>query len=624
MGPVMMKCILCLFLLREMAAVGESPCLSEQCVVPNTVVQKEEAAAESYLMGELESAQNRMCADIATALWNFEAELSQLTARSLGETLQNYSAHAAQVWADVARFNWTSFTNSTLRRAFRKLSFMGKKALDEESLAKYLELEALLSSIRSNVTLCQYKGAWKEDDDGCHLTYSDLRRIMSLSENSAERLHYFKEWTRQTRRFGRAFSEILTIISAESKMNGFKSAADYVMNPYEWPTFREDTEVFWNKLLPLYQRMHAVVRERLTRKYGSKRVASAGPIDVHLLDIQGCLTSTVAGLTDPLKTSTWNGEQISLNLKRENFTEIDAFKEAEAFYVSLGLPQLPEGFWTKSSIQAPALMKGDSACQASAWDFCDGQDYRIRMCAERSISGLATLFHELGHVHYFMLYADQPHVFRTGANAAFHEAVADALSWLAIQSKRLREHLGFGLTDAAAETQHQMALAFDHVGQLFHGIATSKWMWTLLDEPASRENMDSLYWDMRLRYEGIRSPRPTSNAHSLADYIFSGHMNRMRSICSLILQMQIIQYFCRGANHTGRLNECDIFGSKEAGKRLTSILKLGSSKPFSHVMKMLSDGRQETVDAAATLEYFLPTLEWLKGSSVRRFGWDER
>ncbi|KAL3210515.1 hypothetical protein MRX96_037069 [Rhipicephalus microplus] len=34
-----------------MVAVGESPCLSEQCVVPNTVVQDEEAAAESYLMG---------------------------------------------------------------------------------------------------------------------------------------------------------------------------------------------------------------------------------------------------------------------------------------------------------------------------------------------------------------------------------------------------------------------------------------------------------------------------------------------------------------------------------------------------------------------------------------------
>ncbi|XP_037517608.2 angiotensin-converting enzyme-like [Rhipicephalus sanguineus] len=493
----MMICILCLFLLREMTVADASACHSEQCVVSNSVLQEEEAAAERYLTGELESAQNRMCADIATALWNYDAEPSQLTARRLGETLQHYSTHAAEVWTNVTRFNWTSFTNYTLRRAFRKLSFVGKKALDGGSLAKYLRLEALLSSIRSNVTLCQYKGAWKDGDDGCHLTFSDLRRIMSLSENSAERLHYFKEWTRQTRRFGQAFSEILRIISAESKLNGFKSAADYVMNSYEWPTFREDTDAFWNELLPLYRRMHALVRARLTKKYGSKRVVPAYPIDVHFLDTQGYLTSTAADLTDPFMTSTWNDEHIPTNSKRKNISEIEAFKEAETFYVSLGLPKLPKRFWTKSLIQSPASMDGDSACQASAWDFCDGQDYRIRMCTETTISGLGTLFHELGHVYYFMLYADLPHVFRTGANAAFHEAVADALSWLAIQSRRLREHLGFGVTDAASETHHQRALAFDHVGQLFHGIATSMWMWTVLDEPVSRESMDSLYWDMR-------------------------------------------------------------------------------------------------------------------------------
>ncbi|KAH7952559.1 hypothetical protein HPB52_024013 [Rhipicephalus sanguineus] len=101
-------------------------------------------------------------------------------------------------------------------------------------------------------------------------------------------------------------------------------------------------------------------------------------------------------------------------------------------------------------------------------------------------------------------------------------------------------------------------------------------------------------------------------------------MKRIRSMCSLILQMQIIQYLCTGANHTGRLNECDIFGSKEAGRRLTSVLKLGSSKPFADVLKMISEGRQETMDASATLEYFLPSLEGLEGSSGRYVGWGQQ
>lgn len=169
----MIECVVCLLLLREITIAHASACQSEQCAASMGALQVEEAEAERYLTGELESAQNRMCTDIATALWNYDAEPSQLAARDLAGTLQHYSNHADEVLTNVTRFNGTSFTNSTLRRAFRKLSFIGKRALDAETLAKYLQLEVLLSSSRSNVTLCQYKGGWKDSGDGgCHLTFS--------------------------------------------------------------------------------------------------------------------------------------------------------------------------------------------------------------------------------------------------------------------------------------------------------------------------------------------------------------------------------------------------------------------------------------------------------------------
>ncbi|KAH6931276.1 hypothetical protein HPB50_023282 [Hyalomma asiaticum] len=186
----MIECVVCLLLLREITIAHASACQSEQCAASMGALQVEEAEAERYLTGELESAQNRMCTDIATALWNYDAEPSQLAARDLAGTLQHYSNHADEVWTNVTRFNWTSFTNSTLRRAFRKLSFIGKRALDVETLAKHVP------------------------------SFEDLRRILSLSENSAERLHYFQQWMKQTRRFGEAFSEILQITGAESKLNG--------------------------------------------------------------------------------------------------------------------------------------------------------------------------------------------------------------------------------------------------------------------------------------------------------------------------------------------------------------------------------------------------------------------
>lgn len=36
---------------------------------------------------------------------------------------------------------------------------------------------------------------------------------------------------------------------------------------------------------------------------------------------------------------------------------------------------------------------------------------------------LQTVFHEMGHVYYFLLYKDQPSVYREGANPGFHEVI---------------------------------------------------------------------------------------------------------------------------------------------------------------------------------------------------------
>lgn len=37
---------------------------------------------------------------------------------------------------------------------------------------------------------------------------------------------------------------------------------------------------------------------------------------------------------------------------------------------------------------------------------------------------LQTVFHEMGHVYYFLLYKDQPSVYREGANPGFHEVIS--------------------------------------------------------------------------------------------------------------------------------------------------------------------------------------------------------
>lgn len=51
------------------------------------------------------------------------------------------------------------------------------------------------------------------------------------------------------------------------------------------------------------------------------------------------------------------------------------FEEADKFFTSLGMLSVPPDFWKKSMLERPT--DGRSVeCQASAWDFYTGNDFR--------------------------------------------------------------------------------------------------------------------------------------------------------------------------------------------------------------------------------------------------------
>ena len=126
------------------------------------------------------------------------------------------------------------------------------------------------------------------------------------------------------------------------------------------------------------------------------------------------------------------------NLKKQNYTGLKMFQTADTFYHDMGMRRVPESFWNKSMLTKPTdgrEVRRDNAlmnfiqcskviCHATAWDFYNGEDFRIRMCTrDYNFEDFATIFHEMGHIQYFMQYAHQPQVYRDGANNGFHEAI---------------------------------------------------------------------------------------------------------------------------------------------------------------------------------------------------------
>lgn len=89
------------------------------------------------------------------------------------------------------------------------------------------------------------------------------------------------------------------------------------------------------------------------------------------------------------------------------------FQMAEEFFTSLGMKPMPPEFWRSSMFEKP--IERNVKCTASAWDFCNRVDYRIKQCTRVTMEDLLSTHHEMAHVQYYLQYKDQPLLFRNEA-----------------------------------------------------------------------------------------------------------------------------------------------------------------------------------------------------------------
>ena len=73
------------------------------------------------------------------------------------------------------------------------------------------------------------------------------------------------------------------------------------------------------------------------------------------------------------------------------------------------------------------------------------------------------------------------------------------------------------------------------------------------------------------------------------------------------------------------LHQCNFFGSRRAGEKLSEMMKLGTSRPWKEVMEVMTG--EPKMDTGALREYFQPLEAWLRAENSRtgvRVGWDHQ
>jgi peptidyl-dipeptidase A len=386
------------------------------------------------------------------------------------------------------------------------------------------------------------------------------------------------------------------------------------------PEFEAESKRLWGQVEPLYEALHCHVRDRLSDHYGQELVPAQGPIPAHLLGNMWAQSwSNLYDLLEPYPGVA--PLDVTAALKSQDYDAVRMTETAEAFFTSLGLPELPDSFWERSMLVAPT--DHDAVCHASAWDLDNGNDPRIKQCVEANEEQLITLHHELGHIYYYLMYKELRPLFKGGAHDGFHEAIGDTIV-LSMTPGYLQEK---GLVDVVAVSEEavinqQMKLALDKIAFLPFGKLIDEWRWKVFSGEIPESEYNAGWWSLRESYQGIRPPVPRSEADfdPGAKYHIPGNTPYTRYFLSHVMQFQFHRALCDAAGYTGPLHDCSIYNSKEAGSKLGAMLAMGASKPWPVAMEALTG--QPNMDAAAIIDYFQPLMAWLNEQNAdRQCGW---
>jgi peptidyl-dipeptidase A len=296
-------------------------------------------------------------------------------------------------------------------------------------------------------------------------------------------------------------------------------------------------------------------------------------------------------------------------------------ERAQDFYASLGMPKLPATYWERAQLIKPR--DRDVVCHASAWDMNMAGDVRTKMCIKPTEEDFTTIYHELGHVYYYLAYNKLPPLFQAGAHDGFHEAIGDTIV-LSMTPAYLHQ---IGLVDQPQVSNEalinaQMRMALAKVSFLPFGLMIDRWRWGVFDGSIKPDQYNKAWWDLKAKYQGVAPPTPRGEDFfdAGAKYHVPANTPYTRYFLSHILQFQFYKALCDASGFKGPLYECSFYGNPEAGRKYWAMLSKGASQPWQKTLKELTGG--EKMDASAVLEYFAPLQQWLKQQNEgKTCGW---
>merc|ERR1712106_912532 len=564
------------------------------------------------------------------ASWGYESNITDETKKISEAAQTKHQLMNKKFGKEAQSFDLSKIKDKEVVRKLKLMKNIGTAALPENKLKAFISLTVNMGKTYSTAKVTEFGASKKQLS-----LEPELTEILAKSRNAKELQYYWEQWRDSSgKKIKNMYHTYVDIYNEAAKLNGFKDASIMKVDPYESDTFQQEMEETWLGLKPLYEQLHAYVRSKLHGFYGKDVVKNSGPLPAHLLGNMWAQSwSNIADILKPYPNKpsiNVTGEMI-----KQGWTPTKMFQKADDFFQSMGLDKMPDKFWSGSILEKPADNR-ELTCHASAWDFYNGEDFRIKQCTRVNQEDFVTVNHEMGHIQYYLQYKNQSYFYRTGANPGFHEGVADILS-LAVGTATYFQRLGLigeevDISDEQTNINILFDMALERIAFLPFGYLVDKFRWDVYSGKTSPENMNCHWWKLRNEIQGMTPPAKRSHEQfdAGAKYHVAGDVGYVRYFTAFIYEFQFYRALClESGNYVPGdpkkpLHRCNFYGSMEAGDKLREMLEMGASRPWVEAMRVMTG--QPEMSTKAIREYFMPLEDWLKKENKEsgiEVGWGE-
>lgn len=479
------------------------------------------------------------------------------------------------------------------------------------------ELSAVAAKLGSTYSTGKFD--WK----GKTYNLDDASDVMARTRDPATTRAMWEGWMSIAAPMKEDYAKLAALSNKGAQGLGFKDTGALWRSGYDMDpdAFAAETDKLWNQVAPFYKNLHCYTRRKLNEKYGDAVQPKTGPIRADLLGNMWAQDwSNIYDVVAPkgIKSS----YSLDKLLVKKKYDPLKMVHTGENFYTSLGFRGLPETFWERSQFTRPR--DREVVCHASAWDVDNVDDLRIKMCTKVNGEDFYTVHHELGHNFYQRAYADQPFLFKNGANDGFHEAIGDFVGLSSVTPTYLKQ---IGLLDKvpgeSEDIPYLLKMALQKVAFLPFGLEIDRWRWEVFSGQITEAQYNQRWWELVRKYQGLEAPgvRPDSAFDPGAKYHVAASVPYTRYFLADILQFQFQRAACEQAGWKGPLHRCSVYDERAVGEKLNAMLEMGQSKPWPDALETFTG--QRDMDATAIMDYFAPLNAWLEEQNKgQQCGWD--